>query len=384
MYSWQQHSPRHSSPFNDYDQVPTSNMIEYDLNKFQPFEQPYLYEFEQPDLYGFEQPDLYGYQQPDCQQLDLYGYQQPDYQQSDYQQPDYQQLDYQQTYNSSLSELLQKDFCYKIPNFCMKIVDDLTQKHNYKFVKFINSGSFGVANLFEDKYGIPIVVKSMFPSTFSSVDYEKIKNIYGYIDNNLFKCKKDSGKFVLTYDIIENIDNIYHVHSESMDGDLEKFKSKNYGVEIIDKVAKQLIDGLNCIHKINIIHGDIKPQNILYRKYPKFIVKFIDFDSSGVNGQPVDAFTKDFVPFTFYEYKSELNEISDRFALGLTILYLYDEDIAEYFLKQNGIFIDDVSTKKSIKITKWDKLVNKLKKVKTEKKINNEMMNEITKMLKLH
>lgn len=48
----------------------------------------------------------------------------------------------------------------------------------------------------------------------------------------------------------------------------------------IQKIAKQLLIGLEYIHYLKLIHCDLKPENILIKSFSKCEIKIIDFGSS--------------------------------------------------------------------------------------------------------
>ena len=50
---------------------------------------------------------------------------------------------------------------------------------------------------------------------------------------------------------------------EYMDGNLEKLCINNF---ILNDMIKQISKALIIMHKFNIIHNDIYPRNILYKK----------------------------------------------------------------------------------------------------------------------
>lgn len=93
-------------------------------------------------------------------------------------------------------------------------------------------------------------------------------------------------------------------------------------------ICKIITHCLNTLHKHNIVHGDVKHDNILYKKTPKgkYIAKLIDFDASFFADSPPDPdeeFHGDmvyFAPESFLYIIGETTGIDmkiDVFALGL-------------------------------------------------------------------
>ena len=55
-----------------------------------------------------------------------------------------------------------------------------------------------------------------------------------------------------------------------------------YGLplDLIRRMALQILNGIHFIHKNHIIHADLKPENILLKEMNKSGIKIIDFGSS--------------------------------------------------------------------------------------------------------
>ena len=102
----------------------------------------------------------------------------------------------------------------------------------------------------------------------------------------------------------DNTDNIYIMCSEFVNGRTLSFRknpevtkhillSKDKGVTFYLKIFEQLINGINYIHNHNVVHRDIKPDNIIisnieyyYIDDPRMpisvpLIKFVDFGLSG-------------------------------------------------------------------------------------------------------
>ena len=62
-------------------------------------------------------------------------------------------------------------------------------------------------------------------------------------------------------------------------------KFQGFGYDLLRYITKQILTGLQFIHDANIIHCDIKPENIMIKLPPSpnhnwFQIKIIDFGSS--------------------------------------------------------------------------------------------------------
>ena len=63
----------------------------------------------------------------------------------------------------------------------------------------------------------------------------------------------------------------------------ELIKSNGYNglpLDLIRRMALQVLNGIHFLHKNMIIHADLKPENILLKEANKSGVRIIDFGSS--------------------------------------------------------------------------------------------------------
>ena len=70
---------------------------------------------------------------------------------------------------------------------------------------------------------------------------------------------------------------------EKLDFDL-KSKLKTYlfmDLDSVRRIVLQLIEALQCVHEAGYVHRDIKPDNIMFKKFEddkdKFLLQLIDF-----------------------------------------------------------------------------------------------------------
>jgi serine/threonine protein kinase len=99
-------------------------------------------------------------------------------------------------------------------------------------------------------------------------------------------------------------------------------------IDVIDHVplslAYELIgdiaDGLTALHTLGVVHGDIKPENILVFEGERLIAKIGDFGSCGVDVSmdPPRGGTELWSPPEYSRFNREIGEIShDIYAFGL-------------------------------------------------------------------
>lgn len=132
---------------------------------------------------------------------------------------------------------------------------------NWTIVSFIGKGSSGeiynVKNNNDDMNDIPKIIKiSLYMSLLNEI------NVYKYIKNYSLKTPKmfdhgmiESDKIKIYYLVLEKITN-----SPS----IEQMKSIRNPIIFI-KLVKDVLKTLKTFHSLNIIHSDIKPDNILLK-----------------------------------------------------------------------------------------------------------------------
>lgn len=121
----------------------------------------------------------------------------------------------------------------------------------------------------------------------------------------------------------------YYIVTEKIQGDLLSIEDiAAMPIEQKHLICKIIIHCVNTLHNNGIVHGDIKHDNILFKKTPngKYAAKLIDFDASFFENElpnSDDEFHGDmvyFAPESFLYIAEETDSINckiDVFALGL-------------------------------------------------------------------
>lgn len=108
-----------------------------------------------------------------------------------------------------------------------------------------------------------------------------------------------------------NLYNFYKQHPEKINNNLVCF------------FTNQMLEGLEFIHSIFIIHADLKPENVMVTNLKENRIKLIDFGSSIING--TNKHTHFYIVSRYYRapelvYKNQFDERIDIWSVGC-ILY---------------------------------------------------------------
>lgn len=140
-----------------------------------------------------------------------------------------------------------------------EIPKDITEddEYNYKMVKQLGKGSYG------------LVFKVCKNEKFYAMKV-------GQLNNEISIVKSISSPYVLK---VHNYDKNWFVM------DIRKRNLRSYQPQNLKNIIKQLLQGLSDIHKVGVVHMDIKPSNILIDE--KENICYIDFGISLKKGNIV-------------------------------------------------------------------------------------------------
>lgn len=144
----------------------------------------------------------------------------------------------------------------------------------YRIIRGLGSGKYGsvyLAELRSDnsyKYAVKIVKKN---NSLSLSEYSR--DLLTSLDHpNLIDIKE----------IIEEDQYIYIVNEYCEHGDLSRYVLKNsLDTQVIKEISRQLFSAITYLHEKKIVHGEIKPENILFHQIEdgNINIKLADFGS---------------------------------------------------------------------------------------------------------
>lgn len=197
----------------------------------------------------------------------------------------------------------------------------------YELINLLGEGAFGRTYLAKDLTGKHYAIKKLI---FSSNNPEHEKTAKRKFDDEVKSLKKLNAHAQIPnfVEYIEEKQEFYLVQ-QYIHGQTLRQKIENDGNFPIDKGIEILTDLLNIlryIHKIGIIHRDIKPDNIMVDNHGKlFLIDFGAVKEVIVYGTKLQApgtqiYTKGYAPEEQRKGFPEKN--SDIYALGITIIEL--------------------------------------------------------------
>jgi serine/threonine protein kinase len=184
-------------------------------------------------------------------------------------------------------------------------------------IKILGEGSFGTTFLMANTKGEKIAVKLIVGE-----DPHTVKNEKAILKKLSNSCSK---KRVLCYRDKFSQGDATFIVTEFLDGCPLSEYSFSKKPELLYKVFAQLIDAVEYIHHLGIVHFDIKPDNIMITKDGD--IKLIDFGGASVKSYfgivTMSAYTKFFSPNKASRtMKFNTGTYFDWFTVVTTIVYL--------------------------------------------------------------
>ena len=205
--------------------------------------------------------------------------------------------------------------------------------------KTVKSGGFG--KIKRTTYnGKPCIVKKMKISlnpnlslTLTKIGQTTRKKYINPIIESIIMTEKEARNMIECRKYLgDNIAEIYgynlekcEIYMKEYDGDLSQLKKAKLPVSQKYFITLDILNGLEAIHRLNLVHSDLKPKNVLYEyntksgTYEAFIT---DFGLCGEKGGEIEGCTEDYSPLD-----DELTEKFDIYCLGKTL--------AEFFCDLN-------------------------------------------------
>ena len=185
----------------------------------------------------------------------------------------------------------------------------LLKQDRYCVRKPIGKGSFGnVVEAYDNIYCVDVAIKIVKLKPGSTI----------HTSNEILNLKKinysepDNRYFVRMLDYFEQ-DGYLCIVLELLYKTLYQFliEVKGMSLQEIVKYAQQLFKALQVLHSLNIVHCDLKPENIMLQGKEKNDIKIVDLGSSCESGKSIYKF----VQSRFYRSP----EVTLRLSYGLAI-----------------------------------------------------------------
>ena len=246
-----------------------------------------------------------------------------------------------------------------------KDFNNINFHYEYKIIKPIKTGGFAQVLLGENILNHNLVaIKKTDIKNFST---EEIYNLSreGRLISNLIHPNIIKIYHFYTY---ENY--LYNVMEYAKGGELTQLINDKDPIpeEKIKSIFKQIYDAVQFMHNKNIIHRDLKTNNIVFLDEEKTKVAIIDFgiSSCSCGGDVLKAGTLKYLPPELFEGENFNNSTKiDMWALGIILYLLYFKSFPfegkNFSEIKKKIYYDAVVYPKNIKIRKTLlNLINKL------------------------
>ena len=201
----------------------------------------------------------------------------------------------------------------------------LNYVNQYEIIKPIKSGGYGEVLLGKNVLSNKLIsIKRINIKGFSTND------LYNFSRETLYLSNLKHKNIIKMYCSYQYKDYLYNVMDYAEGGELTQLI--NSDIEIpenkIKDIFKQIIEGVKFIHSKNVIHRDLKPNNILFLDKEKTHVVIIDFGISGIsNGLNKEIIQAGTFKFTPPEILSKNNFQSsnkiDIWSLGVILYLMY-------------------------------------------------------------
>jgi serine/threonine protein kinase len=249
---------------------------------------------------------------------------------------------------------------------------------HYPIEKILGEGTFGSVYKVTDKNtGKPYALKLL--KLWEVLPEERLSLVVRFVRE--FKCGQIESPnlvYVSSYGKIKG--NPFLVMEFCSGGDLKSYFKKQLSVEQLNKIAKDVLSGLQALHSNGIIHRDIKPENILLDD--EGMAHLTDYGIAGfknarmtrknIFGHARELFgTYAYMPPEQVNPKTSFNTMcpaTDIFSFGVVMYEAFttqlpfgplksNPDLAEYVLRANKGSWDNIKTYRKDIPENWIRII---------------------------
>ena len=156
--------------------------------------------------------------------------------------------------------------------------------YQYEICEVYGNGTFGVVvkalDLKENKYVALKIIdkKNNIGNEIEILEFIKDKN-----SNSLYGVVDYLGNFTFR----EHTIIVFEVLSINLYEFLKQSNFEGLTMSLIRRIASQILQTLNFLHRNNVIHCDLKPENVLFKELNRSLVKLVDFGTSCFEGRNI-------------------------------------------------------------------------------------------------
>lgn len=193
----------------------------------------------------------------------------------------------------------------------------------YEINHLLGDGSFGiVANCFDHKTQTPVAIKILRKGKnfeeIGELESKALDSIQCLSPNDAIIEKLTEFRFRGHYCIV------FELLSTDLFSYLKRHNFQGMNINVLKRIAIQMLIGLKHIHKVGLIHCDLKPENVLFKVKNKSSIKIIDFGSSCKQSNKL--FT--YIQSRYYRAPEiilgiDYNEKIDIWSLGCILFEMY-------------------------------------------------------------
>lgn len=154
--------------------------------------------------------------------------------------------------------------------------------NNYKYIKCVSSGAFSMCGLYKKNNKYYAIKTSIDSGEYDGISCNELRELLCILILKNHENIIDISEIFINLN--SNLNLVYKYYPETLQSYIYRTSSAERLHHIHDFIS-QMLSSLNYFYKNNIIHTDLKPNNILiYFNNDKLNIKIIDFGSSYIEG----------------------------------------------------------------------------------------------------